>query len=322
MRIHLDEQRCTGHGRCYTLAEALFEPDDYGHSVVLHRQVAAGLEAEARLAADNCPEGAITLEADEPGPVVRKRVGAVEVLTLNRPDAANSLSPQLMADLVDALADIEADPQVQVVVLTGAGEKVFCAGMDLKAFGEQRDSSSAQASFAPMGTGRLFDGTYPKPVIAAVNGAAVGGGFELVLGCDLVVAADHARFGLPEVKRGLFAAGGGTMLGTRIPLALALEIGLTGDYISAHRAAELGLVNRVVPKSALLATALELAERVAANGPIGLRVTKQLMRAGVSVSPELGRATPEIQAEVFASQDAKEGAAAFMERRAPRWTGR
>src|SRR5262249_1527314 len=143
-----------------------------------------------------------------------------------------------------------------------------------------------------------------------------------VLGSDLVVAAAHARFGLPEVKRGLFAAGNGTLIGTRVPLALALEMGLTGDLVDAPRAAEMGLVNRVVPAEALMDEALALAGRVAANGPLGVALTKRLMRAAVQRGPEHGRATAEEAGAVFGSDDAKEGAAAFMEKRAPKFTGR
>ncbi len=250
----------------------------------------------------------------------RRREGPVEVLTLNRPEAGNSLSPELLHDLGAALADINDDRSVFAVVLTGAGDRIFCAGMDLKAFGEGAQSVADPRASAMQQA--MFAGEYPKPVIAAVNGAAVGGGLELVLGSDLVVAASHARFGLPEVKRGLFAAGNGTLIATRIPLALALELGLTGDLVDAARAAEIGLVNRVVPPDSLMEEALALAGRVAANGPLGVALTKRLMRAAVQRGPEHGRATTEEAAAVFGSEDAKEGAAAFIEKRTPNFTGR
>jgi len=159
-------------------------------------------------------------------------------------------------------------------------------------------------------------------VIAAVNGAAVGGGFELALSCDLVVAAETARFGLPEVKRGLIAGGGGTLLGTRLPLSLALEVALTGELISAAQASTWGLVNRVVPAAELLDTSLALAATIAANGPIAIRTTKQLVRRAVLDDPKRGWATPEELAAVFGSEDAKEGAQAFIEKRQPSWKGR
>jgi enoyl-CoA hydratase len=161
-----------------------------------------------------------------------------------------------------------------------------------------------------------------KPVIAAVNGAAVGGGFELALACDLVVAADTARFGLPEVKRGLLAGGGGTLLGTRLPLSLALEVALTGELIDAQRAASWGLVNRVVPAAELLDAALGLAQTIAANGPLAVRMTKELVRRAVFDDPKRGWATPEELTAIFASEDAQEGAMAFLEKRPANWKGR
>jgi len=247
----------------------------------------------------------------------RVQHGRVQVLTLNRPEAANSLNPELIRDLSLALKEIESDPETQVVVLTAAGEKIFCAGMDLKAFTEQpsRDEEKDPTEYK-MAVG------FTKPIIAAVNGAAVGGGFELVLTCDLIVAADHVRFGLPEVKRGLFAAGGGTLLGTMIPLPLALEAALTGELFPAQQAEKWGLVNRVVPAAELLDTALELAEKIAANAPLGLAITKETVRRAVLDDPKRGRATPEESAKVFGSQDAQEGARAFIEKREPNWTGR
>jgi enoyl-CoA hydratase len=261
----------------------------------------------------------------------RRQHGLVQVLTLNRPEAANSLNPELIGELGKALTEIAADDATQVVVLTGAGERIFCAGMDLRAFSENRNQSPEEGGGGSGGTGHEpaaskpaygLNNLNPKPVIAAVNGAAVGGGFELVLSCDLVVAADTARFGLPEVKRGLFAAGGGTLLGTRLPLSLALEVALTGELIDAARAEQWGLVNRVVPAAELLEASLDLAAKIAANGPIALRTTKELVRRAVLDDPKRGWGTPEEVAQVFQSEDAKEGAQAFIEKRAPNWTGR
>jgi enoyl-CoA hydratase/carnithine racemase len=185
--------------------------------------------------------------------------------------------------------------------------------MDLKAFAAGED-------LAKIGAGMVALQKCKKPVIAAVNGHALAGGYEVVMACDLVVSADHAKFGIPEVKRGLFAAGGGVRLASRIPLPVALELGLTGDPIDAQRALSLGLINQVVPASELINAATALAARITANGPLGVQATKQLMR------DEIGEGNKELlaklQKEVFASEDAKEGSVAFAEKRAPVWKGR
>jgi enoyl-CoA hydratase/carnithine racemase len=255
--------------------------------------------------------------------ILRERRGHTETLTLNRPEAGNSLNPGLMDELGVALQDILDDVDARAVVLTGAGDRIFCAGMDLSALGDWNDAGSGPGDRP--GARALADfmaGNYPKPLIAAVNGAAVGGGLELVMACDLVVAADKARFGLPEVKRGLYAAGGGTVLATRIPQALALELGLTGRLIDAGRAERFGLVNQVVTAAALMETAIGLADEVAANGPLAVQLTKRLMRAAVSSGHAAGLATPEESASIFRSEDAREGAAAFMEKRSAVFVGR
>lgn len=236
-----------------------------------------------------------------------ERTGAsqdIEVLTMNRPEARNALNPELREALSAALKAADADPAVKAVILTGAGP-VFCAGMDLKSFA-QGGNSAALTWFYHEGIG--------KPVIAALNGTAVAGGFELALACDLIVAADGAKVGIPEVKRGLFAAGGGTTLPNRIPLAAALELGLTGDPIPVGRAQQLGLVSQVVPADQVRQAAIELAERIAVNAPLSVAMTKKLMR-------EARWGTPEEIGSVFGSADAREGAIAFAERRQPKWTG-
>ncbi|MGP0032845.1 MAG: enoyl-CoA hydratase-related protein [Acidimicrobiales bacterium] len=256
--------------------------------------------------------------------LLRERHDTIEVLTLNRPASANAMDPALLGALNAAFDDIEEDDGVRVVVLTGAGERHFCAGMDLGAFGQQSDGIPGEDAGTSAGrSGRdLFQRPCAKPIVAAVNGAAVGGGFELVLACDLVVAAEGARFGLPEVRRGLVAGGGGTLLGTRIPLALALEIGLTGQLVDAPRAAQWGLVNRVVAADELMEAALQLAAAVTANGPLAVQTTKMLMRRAVTQDPESGWGSSAELAAVFGSEDAREGAAAFMEKRPPAWKGR
>lgn len=255
--------------------------------------------------------------------ILRDRRGHTEILTLNRPEAANSLNPDLLDELGVALQAVLDDDDARAVVLTGAGERVFCAGMDLSTAGSFTSEGRGEAKLEPgaEALASFMGGTYAKPVIAAVNGAAVGGGLELVMNCDLVVAAEHARFGLPEVKRGLFAAGGGTMLSTRIPVALALEIGLTGRLIEAPRALAVGLLNLVVDADVLVDEAVALADEVGANGPLAVQLTKALMRAAVTEGPPAARATPEQMATVFQSSDAREGAIAFMEKRPPSFTG-
>jgi enoyl-CoA hydratase len=246
---------------------------------------------------------------------------------MNRPASANALDPQLLSDLGAAFEEIDHDDGVRVVVLTGAGDRHFCAGMDLSAFSAGSDEQAeASESAAGGSSGRsaldLFQQTCTKPIIAAVNGVAVGGGFELVLACDLVVAVEGARFGLPEVRRGLIAGGGGTLLGTRGPLALALEVALTGEFVDVERASQWGLVNQVVPRRDLMASALRLAAVVAANGPLAVRTAKKLVRRAVTEDPVSGWGSSEEIAAVFGSEDAQEGALAFMEKRAPLWKGR
>jgi len=239
--------------------------------------------------------------------VLTERVGSggsIVLLTMNRPEVRNAMNPELRVALADALKEADADPDVRAVILTGAGP-VFCAGMDLKAFAAGGDMS-ALTWFNREGIG--------KPTIAALNGPALAGGFEIALACDLMVAAESARVGIPEVKRGLFAAGGGTTLAERIPMAVALELGLTGDLIPARRAAELGLINAVVPDDQVRTAAIELADRIAQNAPLAVAMTKKLIR-------ERRWGTAEETHSVFGSADAREGAIAFAEKRKPSWAG-
>jgi enoyl-CoA hydratase len=246
----------------------------------------------------------------------RARVG---IIRLNRPEARNAVNGDLATGVEAALDDFEADDAIQAVVITGNGP-TFCAGADLKliAAGKGAEMATAKGNFAG-----LVRRNFPKPIIAAVNGAAFAGGFEIVLACDLVVAAEEAQFGIPEVKRGLFAAAGALIrLPKRIPLALATELAITGDPISADRAMQLGLVSRVVPLADVVDAALELAARIAANGPLAVRKTLQMVReAGDLTEEEAWPRNFELAMEVFASKDSIEGATAFAEKREPRWTG-
>ncbi|MGH9303817.1 MAG: crotonase/enoyl-CoA hydratase family protein [Acidimicrobiales bacterium] len=251
-------------------------------------------------------------------PVVTKRHGRVALVCLNREQARNAIDgPTTVA--LDAIFDqLASDAETSAVVLTGRGEKAFCAGMDLKAFasGQAADIMSSKNGFAG-----LARRDFPKPLIAAVNGAALAGGLEIVLSCDLVVAAAHAVFGIPEVKRGLVAAGGGLIrLARRIPYSVALELALTGDPIGAERAAALGLVNEVVDAAEVVPAAIALAEKICANAPLAVRTSKKIMHQSLDMSEADAWAfSAKAAAPVFTSADALEGAAAFAERRQPNW---
>jgi enoyl-CoA hydratase/carnithine racemase len=253
--------------------------------------------------------------------ILRERRGHVEVVTLNRPEARNAINGAVSSALAAALDELEEDEGVWVVVLTGAGDKAFSAGMDLKAFAA---GEGDQIIAAPGGFGGIARRSFSKPLIAAVNGAALAGGLEIMLSCDLVVAADHATFGIPEVSRGLMAAAGALIrLPKRLPGAIAMELALTGEPLDASRAAELGLVNRVVPRDKVLEEALSLAERIAENAPLAVRTSKDVLRRGGEVPEEEGwRISDAGTRVVFSSADAQEGPRAFAEKRPPRWQGR
>jgi enoyl-CoA hydratase len=252
--------------------------------------------------------------------LVVTRHGAVLVVRINRPHARNALTGAVLRGLSDAVDRAQSDPDLRAMVLTGTGDRAFCAGMDLRAFADGEDVGITGEAMA--GYLRLTRGEVSVPVIGAANATAVGGGLELLLACDVIVASQAASFGLPEVKRGLFPGGGGTFLGTRVPLAIALELILTGDPIDASRAYQIGLVNSVVPADEVFTTALALAERIAANAPLGLAASKELIRLGVSDAERARTRLSEWQSIVFGSEDATEGARAFAEKRAPVWRGR
>ena len=255
--------------------------------------------------------------------LVREQRGAVLVLRLNRPDARNALDPELLGAVGNAMLEAERDDATRAVVLTGTGDRAFCSGMDLRGFAEGGNAPPTPEQQAGMaGFAKFYKGEIALPIVGAAQATAVAGGFELLLNCDLVVASEDAKFGLPEVKRALFAAAGGMYLGTRIPLAVALELTLTGDPIDARRAYELGLVNRVVAADQVLDAAVALAERIARNGPLALQATKELVRLAVSDIDRARERHEEWQTTVFNSQDAKEGATAFIEKRDPVWHGR
>jgi enoyl-CoA hydratase len=250
--------------------------------------------------------------------ILRERRGHVEVLTINRPEARNAINRATAIALGDALDDCERDDDVWVVILTGADDKAFSAGMDLKAF------AAGEFPITDKGFGGITQRDFPKPLIAAANGSALAGGFEILISCDMVVAADHAKFGIPEAARGLVAGGGGLIrLPKRIPLAIAYEMALTAEPISAQRAYELGLVNRVVPGVQVLDEAIALAERIAKNAPLAVRTSKDVMKKSRELSEEESWA---LNGDAFGmigrSADALEGAIAFAEKREPNWQGK
>jgi enoyl-CoA hydratase len=243
--------------------------------------------------------------------------GPVAVITINRPQARNAVNAAVARGVAAALDDLDASPGLRAGVITGAGG-TFCAGMDLKGF---------LAGENPSEGGRGFGGIAvrppAKPVIAAVEGFALAGGFEIALACDLIVASEAATFGLPEVTRGLVAAAGGLLrLPARIPYHLAMEIALTGDRFPAARLAQAGLVSRLVPAGEALTEATKLAARVAANAPLALAASKRIIVESAGwPSGEAFRRQDEISGPVFTSGDAIEGAAAFAEKRPPVWRG-
>lgn len=245
--------------------------------------------------------------------VLTEQRGRVLLITLNRPDARNAINADVANGLWAAVERLNDDAGLTAGVLTGAGGG-FCAGMDLKAFLGGEDIS-AMMTFIQRGA--------DKPLIGAIEGFAVAGGLELALTCDLLVAAAGSQLGIPEVKRGLFAAGGGLLrLPSRVGYGKAMEMAITGDPITAEEAAAFGLVSQVTEPGTAVEAALALAERVAKNAPLAVAASKQLIKAtqGASES-EFWAAQGPLQMKVFTSNDAKEGPKAFAEKRAPDWTG-
>jgi enoyl-CoA hydratase len=247
--------------------------------------------------------------------LLRHREGHVEVLTINRPRARNAINLATAQAISAALDDCASDDEVWVVILTGAEDKAFSAGMDLKAFAQGEFPATDE------GFGGVTERQFPKPLIGAANGSAFAGGFEMLLSCDLVVAADHAVFGIPEAQRGLIAGAGGLIrLPRRIARAVALEMALTAEPLSAARAYEVGLVNRVVPSAEVLPTALALAQRICANAPLAVRTSKRVMLDAMDLGEGDAWALNNAAfAAIALSADALEGAIAFAEKRPPVW---
>lgn len=271
------------------------------------------------------------MSQSEPHLLVEKRDGVL-ILVMNRPAKRNALSPEMLVRMAAAWREFRASPELRVAILTGAGDEDFCAGGDLERTlpmmtgARQPEDEWDQRLMADLSqfTEAILRGfDLYKPVIAAVNGRALGGGTEMTNACDLRVAAEHAVFGTPEAKVGLLPGGGSlTRLPRQIPYALAMEILLVGEPFSAQQALAMGLVNRVVPRGRTLDAALELAGKLAANGPLAVRKIKEgvLRASGLPLEDAL-RIESEVSAAVMASKDAREGPRAFRERRAPRFTG-
>ncbi|HCD27550.1 MAG TPA: enoyl-CoA hydratase [Gammaproteobacteria bacterium] len=246
--------------------------------------------------------------------VIIERQGGVMVITLNRPDAMNAINGDLSHGLWNAIQELDADDTLVAGVITGNG-RAFCAGMDLKAFARGED-------IGPLNT--FVRSGAKKPLIAAVNGFALAGGCEIMLTCDLIVAAKGAKIGIREVKVGLFAAAGGVFrLPARVGYAKAMEMALTGEPISAEEAMDAGMLSALTEPDEALAAALALAGRIAENAPLAVKASKSLVRAASMGIDEdsLWEMQVPLQKEVFASNDAKEGPIAFAEKRAPNWTG-
>jgi len=250
--------------------------------------------------------------------VLTERRDNVLLITLNRPEARNAVNLALAEGIAAALDELDNDGDLQVAILTGAGNG-FCAGMDLKAFVTGERPWVGDRGFA----GIVQRGPR-KPIIAAIEGFAVAGGFEIALACDLIVAAKGAKLGVPEVKRSLVAAGGALLrLPQRMPMGLAMELALTGDPMPADRLYELGVVNRLAEPGGAVDAALELAAQITPNAPLALDATKQVLQGQRDWSEEaFWIKQGEITAPVFVSEDAREGATAFSEKRAPVWKGR
>lgn len=252
--------------------------------------------------------------------VLYEKHGPVACITLNRPEKRNAINAAMAQTMRQLLDDLEQDEQVRAVIITG-GADVFCAGMDLQAF---RQGEGAAIFDGPGGFAGFVAASVSRPLIAAVEGFALAGGFELALACDMIVASRSAMFGLPEVTVGLFAAAGGAFrLPQRLPANKAVELMLTGNRLAAPQAEALGLVNALTDDGEALAVALHLAQKIAANAPLGVQASLKLAReARCGKESEFWRLSDELWAQVRASDDAKEGPAAFLEKRPPKWTGK
>ncbi|WP_236795523.1 enoyl-CoA hydratase-related protein [Amycolatopsis sp. GM8] len=263
---------------------------------------------------------------DHAGGLVTERSRHVLLMTIDRPAARNSINAETARAIGDALQSADGDRDVRAVVITGAGPDAFCAGADLKALSRGQALTPAGQPYASWGFACFTKHAISKPVIAAVNGYALGGGFEIVLACDLVVASDTATFGFPEVKRGVLARGGGAFRAVQqMPVKRAMEYLLTGRDITAAEAMDAGLINRVVSADQVVPAALEMAHEISANAPLAVQATKRIARGmadgDIAAEQAAWCRTEDEALALTRSRDYKEGPAAFAEGRKPNWSG-
>jgi enoyl-CoA hydratase len=249
-------------------------------------------------------------------PLLVQDDGHVRTVTIDNPERANALDAEIYHSLAEAFDSAEQDPDVRVLILTATGDRFFCAGMDLKSSALTLPAESRRTT-----TALFSERFYSKPVVGALNGSAVGGGLGLVLACDIVISAEHARFGIPEVQRGLIGAGVVSRATVKLNVGAVAELALTGDLIDAGRAMELGIVSRVVPLAEVMPTALGTAHRIAANAPLAVAATKKIIFEVGALGRVDMKALRASVAHVYASADAKEGVDAFRDGRSPRFQG-
>lgn len=256
--------------------------------------------------------------------IIFEKAERLAIITLNRPEAMNAINSGIWLEIGTAIEEFSNDPDLWVAIITGAGDRSFCAGADLK---EVATGFTITSEMAKWGFAGITQHYVSKPIIAAVNGFALGGGTEIALACDLVVASEKATFGLPEVKRGIIAGAGGLLrLPKQVPLKVAMKAILTGIPLTAVEAQQWGLVNDVVPHERVLEAAKELANEIIKNAPVAVRASKDIVYRGLDTTttfpPNGWSINEEYSALVMSSEDAKEGPRAFAEKRSPIWAGK
>lgn len=260
--------------------------------------------------------------------IIYEKKDHIAIITINRPHAMNAMDLDASKEMVDAWGDFRDDPDMRVGVLTGAGDRAFCAGADLKRVGEfysltpfeRREKSENEPGLG----GITRNLCLWKPIIAAINGVCFAGGLEIALACDLRIASENAQFGLLELKWGIIPGAGGTQrLPRLVPFTKALEMVLMAEKINAREAYRIGLINRVLPSSKLMPTAIEMAEKICENAPLAVKAAKEAMYRGINMPIEEALRLEQFLAEpIRQSEDAKEGIKAFQEKREPNFRGR